>query len=149
MTEAQWALVQLLDGVQRHDLPNQLGLPDDEIDRICSAYESARTALAQPKPEGPTRDEAVAVYTEVMAAHDCQTLGDMAEHFARAILARFGGHPAPVPVSERLPGPEDCDALGDCWWYSEEYGWELQGRLGESTHWLPVHALPLPLSEDV
>ena len=53
MTESQWALVQMLDGVQLHDLPNQLGLPDDEIDRIWSAYESARTALAEPAPPAP------------------------------------------------------------------------------------------------
>jgi hypothetical protein len=46
MTEAQWALVLLLDGVQRHDLPSQTGLPDDEIARIWSAYESARSAIA-------------------------------------------------------------------------------------------------------
>jgi hypothetical protein len=52
-----------------------------------------RAALSEPEPEEPTRDEAVAVYTEVMAAHDCQTLGDMAEHFARAVLARWGTPP--------------------------------------------------------
>lgn len=39
---------------------------------------------------GPTRDEAVALYSEVMAVHNCQTLGDMAEHFARAVLAKWG-----------------------------------------------------------
>lgn len=50
----------------------------------------ARAYLAQPEPEGPTRDEAVSIYSEVMAAHDCQTLGDMAEHFANAVLARWG-----------------------------------------------------------
>ena len=50
----------------------------------------AHAALAQPEPVAPTQGEAVAVYTEVMAAHDCQTLGDMAEHFARAVLARWG-----------------------------------------------------------
>ena len=49
----------------------------------------ARAALAE-QPVAPTRGEAVAVYTEVIAAHDCQTLGDMAEHFARAVLARWG-----------------------------------------------------------
>ena len=44
----------------------------------------------QPEPVAPTRGEAVAVYTEVMAAHGCETLGDMAEHFAHAVLARWG-----------------------------------------------------------
>jgi len=41
------------------------------------------------QPVGPTRQEAVDLYSEVMAAHDCQTLGEMAEHFARAVLARW------------------------------------------------------------
>ena len=57
----------------------------DQLRAICDT----RAALAEP-PVVPTRGEAVAVYTEVMAAHDCQTLGDMAEHFARAVLARWG-----------------------------------------------------------
>ncbi len=56
----------------------------------CALITRARAALAQPEPQGPTQGAAVAVYTEVMAAHDCQTLGDMAEHFARAVLARWG-----------------------------------------------------------
>lgn len=65
---------------------------------------SARAALAQPEPEGPTREQAVAVYSEVMATHECQTLGDMAEHFTHAVLARWG-RPAikPVPVAEPEP----------------------------------------------
>jgi hypothetical protein len=42
------------------------------------------------QPVRPTRTEAVDLYSEVMAAHDCQTLGEMAEHFARAVLARWG-----------------------------------------------------------
>ena len=47
-------------------------------------------ALAQPEPEEPTDEDAVAVYSVVMALHDCQTLGDMAGNFARAVLARYG-----------------------------------------------------------
>jgi hypothetical protein len=42
----------------------------------------------------------------VMAAHDCQTLGDMAEHFARAVLARWGHQPAPLPAGEVEPNAE-------------------------------------------
>ena len=49
----------------------------------------ARAALVE-QPVEPTRKEAVDLYSEVMAAHDCQTLGEMAEHFARAVLARWG-----------------------------------------------------------
>jgi hypothetical protein len=62
------------------------------------AITGARAALAEPVGEGPSRVEAVAVYSEVMAARECKTLGEMAEHFARAILARWG-HPTP-------PAPE-------------------------------------------
>lgn len=58
-------------------------------------------------------------------------------------------HPAPVPVSERLPGPEDCDAEHYCW------RWNTIGRLWAKqpmarrwydfeSHWLPAYALPLP-----
>jgi hypothetical protein len=67
--------------------------------------------------------------------------------FARAILARFGGHHAPVPVSERLPGPEDCNVDGMVWW-RRGGKWVLlnmrQAQVLGYTHWLPAHALPLP-----
>ena len=53
------------------------------------ALTRARAALAEQLVE-PTRKEAVDLYSEVMAAHDCQTLGEMAEHFARAVLAKWG-----------------------------------------------------------
>ena len=65
---------------------------------------------------------------------------------------------APVAVSERLPGPEDCDAEGRCWWFAPETevdfgGWTFgtteicansQWVDWENTNWLPAHALPLP-----
>ena len=54
--------------------------------RSSKAVPSAHAALAE-QPVGPTRKEAVDLYSEMMAAHDCQTLGEMAEHFARAVLA--------------------------------------------------------------
>ena len=67
----------------------------------------------------------------------------------------------PVPISERLPGPEDCDAEGKCWmgyWDSHVNGlghshktwfWTLEdlSMVDEHTHWLPHHALPLPSGE--
>jgi hypothetical protein len=68
---------------------------------------------------------------------------------ARAALAE----PKLVPVAERLPGPEDCDAKGRCWWWIvDEPGafphWicaplEAQTWAGYSA-WLPHHALPVP-----
>ena len=71
-------------------------------------------------------------------------------------------HPTPVPVTERLPGPEDCDAEGRCWWFlpSRQFKfldqcarWSLmmhspsQDDRCRRTHWLPFHALPLPAGE--
>jgi hypothetical protein len=58
----------------------------------------------------------------------------------------------PVPVAERLPGPEDCNARGWCWyWHPGEECWEMvpvvTGTLDEWTHWLPHHALPVPGAE--
>jgi hypothetical protein len=70
----------------------------------------------------------------------------------------------PVPVSERLPGAEDCDAEGAadcdaegrCWWFvledeEQPSAWYLDGqppareiRFYGNTHWLPHHALPTP-----
>lgn len=57
----------------------------------------------EPEPQGPTQKEAVALYSEVMAVNNCQTLGEMAEHFARAVLARWG-RPAIKPVLEAHNG---------------------------------------------
>lgn len=59
-------------------------------------------------------------------------------------------HPQPVPVSERLPGPEDCDAEGRCWWYGEGgdmVGWTLDAEgpsYYRAKYWLPAHALQAP-----
>jgi hypothetical protein len=63
------------------------------------------------------------------------------------------GTPAnqPVPVSERLPGPEDCDSEGRCWVFDDMLGlpsWTLIKVLGKNLEpdmtWLPHHALPTP-----
>jgi hypothetical protein len=88
-------------------------------DKIADIDRRARTALAQPEPQGPT------------------------------------GRPAiePVPVSERLPGPEDCDEKGRCWWFSPPACgpntirpcWTFDSETLEGdTHWLPHWALPVP-----
>ncbi len=72
----------------------------------CSdAMTRAQAALLQSEPQGPTDEEAVALYSEVMAFYECQTLGDMAGHFARAVLARYA-RPAIEPQ-----GPTDEDLI--------------------------------------
>jgi hypothetical protein len=63
-----------------------------------------------------------------------------------AELARCD-HPAikPVPVAERLPGPEDCDAEGMCWWWCHHYeSWMFHSSQDHYMHWLPHWALPVP-----
>jgi hypothetical protein len=70
----------------------------------------------------------------------------------RRALARWG-RPAvePVPVAERLPGPEDRDVKGRCWWLAQpvRYAptWVLQrprgSLLAPFIAWAPHWALPL------
>jgi hypothetical protein len=125
-------------------------LAKTKLQPVAEEFSVAEPAALAEQPVGPTRGEAVAVYTEVMAAHDCQTLGDMAEHFARAVLARWGSHLTPTPVAERLPGPEDCDAEGQCWWWdtaAESWILALYAYWTDFTHWLPANALPVPTND--
>lgn len=63
--------------------------------------------------------------------------------------------PRPIPVSDRLPGAEDCDAEGRCWLLlidgeSGAWCWILDRPDAVSTwaHWLPAHALPIPENAD-
>jgi len=75
---------------------------------------------------------------------------------ARAALATPPPEPLrPIPLSERLPGPEDClfnpgATIGSCWifnpiegaggiawWSFEPLEWNESG-----THWLPANAIP-------
>jgi hypothetical protein len=134
----------------------------------------ARAALSQPEPVAPTdaeieewADAATEVPLEEMdpEVHGwrrCFTAKEFGETI-RAALARWGAPASnPVPVSERLPGPEDCDAEGGCWWWHPDHkeddfddGWILLdpkwagGRRDSDdsliyTHWLPHWALPVP-----
>ena len=81
---------------------------------------------------------------------------------ARFLHLYLKATPQPVAISERLPGPEDCDVEGRCWLWERDCGysgrkWALVDRtwslsqsdedLSVYTHWLPFHALPLPKQE--
>ena len=81
--------------------------------------------------------------------------------------------PQPIPVSERLPGPGDCDDEGRCWLLTVEDDypqWRLHSIQGAqpggamiwvpvdsspgvmvdcfyTSHWLPAHALPVPIDD--
>jgi hypothetical protein len=114
---------------------------------------SSDAPLAQPEPQGPTDDELLEVaaqalgYKSIPSDETCLTAeaGELLA-YARAVLARWGC-PAikPVPVSERLPGPEDCDAEGMCWWWCHRHeSWEFHSSQDHYMHWLPHWALPVP-----
>lgn len=75
--------------------------------------------------------------------------GDPIPAMRRAL--ELWGHqpPQPIPLSERLPGPEEVTDKSECWyWHPVEECWEMvpvvTGTLEEWSHWLPAHALPLP-----
>ena len=124
----------------------------------------------QPVAEGPTDEEIGEVYWKGAGLVRAGT-GEHILRGCRAVLARWG-HPAPQPVavSERLPGPEDCDEQGRCWLLTveDEYPqWRLHSIEGAqpggamiwvpvdsspgvmvdcfyTSHWLPANALPTP-----
>jgi hypothetical protein len=116
---------------------------------ISGPMQRARAALAQPDSEGPTIMEIIELHTwledEWRANNDGEDLPIV--DFARAVLARWG-RPAitPIPVSERLPGPEDCDAEGRSWFGGKRGIWMLMTSkyAMADSFWLPHHALPVP-----
>jgi hypothetical protein len=129
------------------------GIPAGRI-RMSPLADRARALLAQPVAEGPSDEEARELaddlgITRGFFDHECGlhiSCADL-EPFARAVLARWGRPtPQPVPVSERLPGPEDCLDEGWTWFFNQRIGWR-QAVLPVSTgytHWLPANALPTP-----
>jgi hypothetical protein len=151
-TDYRALCAELLDWLQLMDNP-----PQEVITR-------ARAALAQPEPVGPTDEELLAaqdraaaffppVHPEAEPLSAVEYARELEIREARAVLQRWG-RPAitPIPVSERLPEPEDCDAEGRCWvtdrsdgqkWFAT-WIYESAHYTNGSTHWLPAHALPLP-----
>ena len=134
--------------------------------RAKAAAHRARAALAQPEPEGPTDEEICSFIARVWPhspgeMHDCEWRAGMMMMIHAAIeelcLPHWGRLAAePVPVAERLPGPEDCSSRGYFWAYAGD-DWEETDIDGMNwqhlhhhgyTHWLPHHALPLPTSQE-
>ena len=68
------------------------------------------------------------------------------KHFGRAAFLLEQRHPAPVPVSERLPSAADCDVEDNCWWFDPhaDGAWYVDTFQSCYTHWLPANALPTP-----
>jgi len=135
---------------------------DTDLAQARRLVQRAYALLAQPEPQGPT-DEEINDWHGRCA--DLSRLGEADHYWAfdlrhdevagvvRAVLARWG-RPAiePVPVAERLPGPEDCDAEGRCWFYTPSShvmnaNWvyrKAEHRRSWDTHWAPHWALPVP-----
>ena len=147
MTDYKRLCAELVDAIDS-------GIPTDRM-HLSPLMLRVRDALAEPEPEEPKDSDLHAL--AFCFAQPCFDFDYIP--FARAVLARWGNHPGspdsstlqPIPVSERLPGPEDCDAKGRCWAWKlddEEDAWHLE--LKEwinspwTTHWLPANALPQP-----
>jgi hypothetical protein len=138
-------------------------------DDIVGAMNRARAALAEGAGVGPSDKELLELMPQQMRdnlAAASRELGQLAGtaagihrvifntdalDYARAVLARYGTHPRPIPVAERLPTEADLDAEGRCWWYSparrkcKADWWEFATSVAVGdTHWLPAAAIPLP-----
>lgn len=178
MTDYKQLCVELLDSAEELDdliegikLGNYM--PDSfTLQPMRAVLERARAALAEPEPEEPTDEELLAALKEAIIAFppnhpDAQGLScveyetQLELRKARVIFASWGS-PAPrqIPVTERLPGPEDCIAnprngQGQwCWgWCVDDSAVPFSGRwrmirrqwlADEAVAWLPAHALPVP-----
>ena len=125
--------------------------------------------LAQPEPQGPPGRPAIKPVPVAPTNLDAEFRSWYGDRYGRSyfggialvecvewtqfVLSRWG-RPAikPVPVSERLPGPEDTTDRNECWyWHPGEECWDMvpvvTGTLDEWTHWLPHWALPVPKRE--
>jgi hypothetical protein len=133
--------------------------PDDDARALYQAVKKARAALAVPE-QGPTDEEvdALVVCIQGLPVPDADDLAlpstGRGRDMVRRALARWG-RPAvePVPVAERVPGPEDCDGQGRCWWLDRPLkngpaAWMLRrqddGLLIPFIAWAPHWAIPVP-----
>jgi hypothetical protein len=145
MTDFRALCAELADCLEKANWP----LRHKTLFEIC--LDTARASLAQPEPQGPSDAE-----MQDLALH-CVKGNKSVEWVIQEALVRWG-RPAiePVPVAERLPGPEDCDDQGRCWMCGKVDGdWRLisidnpgvpQLKYAFS-HWLPHWALPVPQEE--
>jgi hypothetical protein len=120
-------------------------LMDDRRETHALAIE-ARAALAE-QPVGPTDEELLQIFDTVCLSEG-GTVDEIHLRGLRAVLARWGQPAAtPIPVAERLPGPEDLNGiLEECWWYDHAC-WYLDTYQANYTRWLPANALPLPTND--
>jgi hypothetical protein len=136
-------------------------LADDRREVHALAAE-ARAALAEPPPpaDGEVGELVEGLRNVVTAYKSCHRQDNIWSLLGNGVNARLTvtlltraadllerlAAPQPIPVSERLPGLEDCDAAGNCWWFDPhgDGAWYLDTFQSLYTHWLPAHALPVP-----
>lgn len=114
---------------------------------VLARYGSAPTTI---EPDTADVLRLAAIIRKVDGNHD-----KGAAALAEAILSHpdYRSTPRPVPVAERLPGAEDCDQYGCCWyWLPINAAWHYrdpsQAEGVNCSHWLPAHALPIPTQEN-
>jgi hypothetical protein len=140
--------------------------PQDKLDRLIALdaaddgdpivmSSSPADSLVAPRPL-KERPDFIAGYREGLADRKRITEHEEAEQPPTALAQPEPVAPTiqPVPVSERLPGPEDCDSEGRCWmfdpcdrgWWAYRSALPSDDELGRPpwTHWLPYWALPVP-----
>ena len=134
---------------------------DDPVPAMRRALELWGRPAAEPAPEPGPKERPRELQWPASVAQGCHEAAAEAESGSplQQLLVAAGdllerGRPAaapPVPVSERLPGPEDCTAQGWCWVFYKGFAtWTLQPPLGRDgkhtgyTQWLPANALPTP-----
>jgi hypothetical protein len=151
------------------------GMWDEWVEYKLRATRQARPATEDSSVAGPADGEVkelVADLRSTASGLESQSYPQTAALITRAAdLLQHLQPPQPVAVSERLPGPEDCDAEGRCWLLTveDEYPqWRLHSIEGNqpggatmiwvpvdsspgvmvdcfyTSHWLPFHALPTP-----
>jgi hypothetical protein len=128
--------------------------PDPHEQALFQAVEAARTALAQPEPEGVADEEIEREALKNADSDDEYRAFKSGAFFVQERISRPTIEP--VPVSERPWEREGwCDAEGRCWFLFEGSSllkpcWVL-GEPGEGilTHSfsLPCNALPLPYAK--
>jgi hypothetical protein len=134
--------------------------PEDAVmfRRAAELLERHAAQVPADAPAAPPPDGEVA---ELVAQLRSRHYGPAALDRAAELLERRHTAPVPVPVSERLPQPEDCAPwpgdpnLSDWCWVGRDVdgGWEWEQRSADCllafyedwfTHWLPANSLPLP-----
>ena len=165
---------ELLDWLNFYNLSCNTDASTEQLNKAVACADKARAALAA-APVGEVA-ELVEELNQIAGSlnddgffHSCDQLWRAATLLEQ--LSAAAPAVVPIPVSERLPGPDDCAPWPDepnatpwCWAGKDiDGGWEWAqismlglstntlGRIiagGGWTHWLPAHAIPLPAPKE-